>query len=778
MRIGILSTVPETRLRGRRGVLLLCLAVGVGGSVLGGLYTRGAIGRAPSAASRAAAGAVGDADPVGEPDDVDLDLVCRALSDTQAGVTFQCSLDGAPFTACTSPQAYSGLAIGAHHFQAKAVAGAQMSPASPNYNWTITAPPAPPAPSVSPDAVGRASPTNQTSISFARSDTQAGVTYLCSFDNSAYAACTSPKSYPGPLADGSHTFAAEAQAGSGTSAATTHTWTIDTTPPTVSVSFPASGGLYDAAAWNAGCAGGAGICGGATDPSGVASGTVSILQVATGKYWDGTSFGSSSEVFNAATATGGTGTTYTGRYPLALPADGAYTVHARATDNLGNTTPPAQQVVVNFTIDTTPPPPPSITSNPPAFTSSTSASFSFNDTEAGATFVCKLDGAAYAACTSPKSYTGLANGSHTFSVEAVDAAGNTSSATSFSWAVGPPPAPTITAFPANPTNQTSAAFSFSDADLESTFLCKLDGAAYAACTSPQSYAGPLAAGSHTFSVEAKDGSSTGPAASYTWTIDLTPPVAPTITAKPANPTNQTSASFSFTDEAGATFLCKLDAGSFAACASPQSYPGPIGAGSHSFSAEAKDVAGNTGPAASYTWTVDLTPPPAPLDHGESAEPSRPSASASFSFTETTPRPGRRFCARSTSACSRPVRARRPSRASPTVRTPSTSRRSTRPGTRARRPRTRGRSTRRRPRRRRSARAPRTRPTRPLRASRSATPTAPRPSCARSTARPSPCARRRRATPARWPPGATRSRSRRRTRPATSARRPRSAGRST
>ena len=97
----------------------------------------------------------------------------------------------------------------------------------------------------------------------------------------------------------------------------------------------------------------------------------------------------------------------------------------------------------------------------------------------------------------------------------------------------PPPAPAITSSPANPTNQTSASFSFSDTQTGVTFLCQLDTAAFTACTSPTSYAGPLAQGSHTFSVEAKDsyGNQSSPT-TYNWTIN-TPP---TISTQPASTT--------------------------------------------------------------------------------------------------------------------------------------------------------------------------------------------------------------------------------------------------
>jgi hypothetical protein len=90
----------------------------------------------------------------------------------------------------------------------------------------------------------------------------------------------------------------------------------------------------------------------------------------------------------------------------------------------------------------TDPPETTIDSAPPATTSETSAQFGFSADEGGSTFRCSLDGAAPTTCTSPKSYSGLGAGGHTFSVAAVDAAGNADpTPATYSWTIesGPPP---------------------------------------------------------------------------------------------------------------------------------------------------------------------------------------------------------------------------------------------------------------------------------------------------------------------------------------------------
>ncbi|MGZ8665628.1 MAG: hypothetical protein ACXWZM_00800, partial [Solirubrobacterales bacterium] len=88
------------------------------------------------------------------------------------------------------------------------------------------------------------------------------------------------------------------------------------------------------------------------------------------------------------------------------------------------------------------PPQTTITGGPAASTTSTSASFSFTSGEAGGCFACSLDGGAWTGCASPKTYSGLAVGSHRFSVRATDAAGNVDSTPSaYGWTVASSPPP-------------------------------------------------------------------------------------------------------------------------------------------------------------------------------------------------------------------------------------------------------------------------------------------------------------------------------------------------
>lgn len=254
---------------------------------------------------------------------------------------------------------------------------------------------------------------------------------------------------------------------------------------------------------------------------------------------------------------------------------------------------------------------PVITTGPSDPTNVRSATFAFTAPQTSVTFQCRIDGGSWSTCSSPKSYSGLDGGKHTFGVRALDAQSRTSDPTSYAWTVDltPPAAPAIlpSSKPANPTNATSATFAFTVPESGVGYQCQLDAAAvFAGCTNPQAVVG-LAAGTHIFRVRAVDaaGNVSLGGDSYTWVVDLTPPPAPVIAvaSQPANPTTATSASFAFSDsEPGVALVCRLDAATYTTCSSPNGYSG-LDAGTHTFSVMARDAAGNASPAASYTWTI-------------------------------------------------------------------------------------------------------------------------------------------------------------------------------
>lgn len=126
----------------------------------------------------------------------------------------------------------------------------------------------------------------------------------------------------------------------------------------------------------------------------------------------------------------------------ALEAGVSYTATLSGVkDVAGNALPPKTWTFT--TANVVDPTPNTLISSGPAegsSTTNTTASFSFSaDPAAGASFECKLDGAAYAACTSPKEYTALPAGQHTFSVRAKNSGGTDATPAARSWEVTKPP---------------------------------------------------------------------------------------------------------------------------------------------------------------------------------------------------------------------------------------------------------------------------------------------------------------------------------------------------
>ena len=85
-----------------------------------------------------------------------------------------------------------------------------------------------------------------------------------------------------------------------------------------------------------------------------------------------------------------------------------------------------------WTVDTTKPIARLTVPASPSKNASPSIDFSADEP---ATFECKLDAAAFAACTPPRQLSGLADGSHTFTVRATDRAGNVSDPVAKTWTV-------------------------------------------------------------------------------------------------------------------------------------------------------------------------------------------------------------------------------------------------------------------------------------------------------------------------------------------------------
>ncbi len=105
--------------------------------------------------------------------------------------------------------------------------------------------------------------------------------------------------------------------------------------------------------------------------------------------------------------------------------------------NFNRTKKPAYAAFKGFAADSTAPRA-TITAGPTGVTHDRTPTFAFKSSQIGSTFLCRFDSKAFGACSSP--YTpkvGLANGTHRFSVKAIDAAGNVSPIVSRAFTVAP-----------------------------------------------------------------------------------------------------------------------------------------------------------------------------------------------------------------------------------------------------------------------------------------------------------------------------------------------------
>jgi hypothetical protein len=195
-------------------------------------------------------------------------------------------------------------------------------------------------------------------------------------------------------------------------------------------------------------------------------------------------------------------------------ADGVHTFRGTAVDEAGNRSEP--QVWV-WTVDTLPPVA-TITDGPEPLSGSRSATFTFSSDDPDATFKCSRDAGAFAECTSPKTYNWLDDGAHSFAVIAVDLAGNRSLSAEWAWVVdSTPPVTTILLGPPDPSPDPTATFLFRADELGATFTCSLDESPERPCLSPVLYRN-IPPGEHEFAVFATDlAGNAGNVAVWRWT---------------------------------------------------------------------------------------------------------------------------------------------------------------------------------------------------------------------------------------------------------------------
>ena len=237
--------------------------------------------------------------------------------------------------------------------------------------------------------------TNLTTADFQFTSSKAGSKFECQVDQGAYAACSSPKSYEA-LLEGPHSFAVKATDAAGNTDPTpaTFAWTIDITPPdTLITSQPPLS-------------------------TNATSASLSFSSTEAGStfecQFDGKGY-----------------TACAGPQKFTRLTAGSHTFTVKATDPVGNVDPvPASYTWTIITVFSA-----SITDYPSNPSDMEDASFSFAANRAGADFECQLDDGGYSACSSPITYSGLSEKTHTFTVKAIDAAGEESVPASYSWVI-------------------------------------------------------------------------------------------------------------------------------------------------------------------------------------------------------------------------------------------------------------------------------------------------------------------------------------------------------
>jgi hypothetical protein len=331
--------------------------------------------------------------------------------------------------------------------------------------------------------------TNSTSAAFTYGAPTA-TSYECRLGAAAFASCPEAGIEYTALADGTYNFQVRGRNASGPDPTpASYSWRVDTAPPTATIDQKPD------------------------DPSPGGSVTFAYHSSETNSKFQCSLVPENQlDAFSSCLAT----KTYSGL------ADGTYTFKVAATDAAGNqqTTATAYSWTVDNSLADTTPPQTSIESHPPDPSAAPDASFTYASNEAGSSFECSLDGAAFSACPAGGiTYLGLAPGPHSFQVRAIDAGANvdpTPAGFSFQVVLAPVqilPAPAPPISPATPrspqtllsgkpgakTQDRTPTFRFRSDAAGARFQCAVDRGPFKGCRSPFTTK-PLKPGPHKFSV--------------------------------------------------------------------------------------------------------------------------------------------------------------------------------------------------------------------------------------------------------------------------------------
>lgn len=403
--------------------------------------------------------------------------------DAGAGAVFECALDAAAFTPCTSPRDLTAQPEGERRFRVRVRdATGNVDPTPAERRWTVDTV----APTVS--IAPLTTPTRDASPTFGFTPGGNPTTVECRIGAASFGPCTTATSHtPSALTDGLHIFEVRVIDAAANQASATASVTIDTVAPTVSLA-PAT-----------------------PNPTNDHTPTFTF-----------TTAGSPASIqCRMGTAALGPCTTATSHTPTAL-TDGAHTVEVRVADAAGNT----GSATADLTIDTTAPTVTFGTYRSPINTTTPTIPFTTGGNPTSIN--CRVDTAGFGLCTSATSHTSAAldQGAHTFHVRVIDAAGNSTLASTSVTVDTVAPRVRIESGPTGTIFQRSAVFGFTTSGGVARTGCRVyvsgsPTGAFETCLSPVTMALPSVTRptAMIFEVEGRDAADNPAYSTWSFTID-------------------------------------------------------------------------------------------------------------------------------------------------------------------------------------------------------------------------------------------------------------------